>query len=277
MPRDQQTTPPDDDPIHDKPMPLLEHLMELRSRVLWSVGAFAMAFAVCYYFSNAIYGFLAQPLADILVSQARAQGVPASERGMIFTALYEAFFTYLRVAFFGALFFSFPVWATQLWLFVAPGLYRSEKRAIYPFLLASPFLFVAGAALAYYFIFPLAWQFFISFETPPGSGGVPIRLEAKVGEYLSLVMHMILAFGIAFQMPVLLTLLCRVGILDVDSLRKGRRYAIVGMFVVAAILTPPDVISQIGLAVPLMFLYELSILLARWMAPKPPVEETAKG
>jgi sec-independent protein translocase protein TatC len=252
----------DEDVIDDKPMPLMDHLRELRSRVLWSVGAFIIAFAVCYYFSQQIYAFLAQPLADILSRQS------GGERRMIFTALYEAFFTYLKVAFFGAAFISFPIWATQLWLFIAPGLYRSEKRAIYPFLLASPVLFVMGAALAYYFIFPLAWQFFISFETPPGSGGIPIQLEAKVGEYLSLVMHMILAFGVAFQMPVLLTLLIKVGILNVDTLRKGRRYAIVIMFVVAAIITPPDIISQIGLAIPLILLYEISIFAARWVAPK---------
>lgn len=243
-------------------MPLMDHLKELRQRVLWSVGAFILAFAVCYYFSQQIYAFLAQPLADILSQQS------GGERRMIFTALYEAFFTYLKVAFFGAVFFSFPMWATQLWLFVAPGLYRSEKRAIMPFLVASPFLFLLGAALAYYFIFPLAWKFFISFETPPGSGGIPVQLEAKVGEYLSLVMHMILAFGIAFQLPVLLTLLVKVGILNVESLRKGRRYAIVGMFVVAAVITPPDIISQIGLAVPLILLYEISIFAARWVAPK---------
>ncbi|MFZ6764190.1 twin-arginine translocase subunit TatC [Pseudoroseomonas sp. WGS1072] len=256
MARDQ------DDIIDDKPMPLIEHLLELRTRLLWSIGAFIIAFAVCYYFSTQIYGFLARPLADILQQQS------GSERRMIFTALYEAFFTYLKVAFFGATFLSFPMWATQLWLFIAPGLYRSEKRAIMPFLLASPVLFVLGAALAYYFIFPLAWKFFISFETPPGAGSLPVQLEAKVSEYLSLVMHMILAFGAAFQLPVALTLMAKVGIVTQAGLKRGRRYAIVGMFVVAAVITPPDIISQIGLAVPLIALYELSVLAAGWVAPR---------
>nr|WP_241665331.1 twin-arginine translocase subunit TatC [Pseudoroseomonas oryzae] len=253
---------PQEDIIDDKPMPLIEHLLELRTRLLWSIGAFIVAFGICYYFSAQIYGFLARPLADILQQQS------GGERRMIFTALYEAFFTYLKVAFFGATFLSFPMWATQLWLFIAPGLYRSEKRAILPFLLASPVLFVLGAALAYYFIFPLAWKFFISFETPPGADALPVQLEAKVSEYLSLVMHMILAFGAAFQLPVALTLMAKVGIVTVDGLKKSRRYAIVGMFVVAAIVTPPDIISQIGLAVPLIALYELSILAAGWVAPK---------
>jgi len=259
-----------DDTIDDKPMPLIDHLMELRTRLLWSILAFGTAFMICYYFAGQIYGFLAQPLADILQNQGGA------DRRMIFTALYEAFFTYLKVAFFGATFFSFPMWATQLWLFIAPGLYKSEKNAIMPFIVASPFLFLLGAALAYYFIFPLAWRFFISFEVPPGSGGMPIQLEAKVSEYLSLVMHMILAFGIAFQLPVALTLMAKVGIVSVDGLKRGRRYAIVGMFVAAAVLTPPDVISQIGLAVPLILLYEISILAAGWVAPKPPEDEAKK-
>ena len=251
-----------EDTIDDKPMPLLDHLIELRRRLLWSMAAFIVCFAFCYHYSTAIYSFLAQPLADILASR-------GANRRLIFTALYEAFFTYLKVAFFGAAFVSFPVVATQVYLFVAPGLYRSEKRAFLPFLLATPVLFVLGAALAYYFIFPAAWSFFISFETPDGAGGLPVQLEAKVSEYLSLVMKLIFAFGIAFQLPVLLTLLAKVGILSSASLKKYRRYAYVGMFIIAAIITPPDVITQTGLAVPLILLYELSIYTARWVEPKP--------
>jgi sec-independent protein translocase protein TatC len=256
------TTDEKDDPIDDKPMPLLEHLVELRRRLMWSIAAFLVCFVVCYHFSSQIYGFLAQPLVDILEKQS---GTP---RRLIFTQLYEVFFTYLRVAFFGAAFVSFPVIASQIWLFVAPGLYRSEKRAFFPFLAATPVLFVLGAALAYYFVFPFAWRFFISFESPPGSN-VPIQLEAKVSEYLDLVMKLIFAFGITFELPVLLTLLAKVGIVTSAGLRKFRRYAYVGMFVIAAILAPPDVITQTGLALPLIALYEISIIAAKMVEPKP--------
>src|SRR6201996_965525 len=253
----------EDDPIDDKPMPLMEHLMELRRRLIWSIAAFAVCFMGSYYFSNRIYFFLAEPLAEGL----REMGNP--DPHLIYTQLYEAFFTRLKVAFFGGAFIAFPIIASQIWLFVAPGLYRSEKRALLPFLAATPVLFLLGAALAYYFVFPFAWKFFASFQDPTGGGGVPIQLLPKVGEYLDLVMKLIFAFGITFQLPVALTLLARVGIVSSAQLKKFRRYAYVGMFVIAAILAPPDVITQTGLAVPLIALYEISILSARWVEPKP--------
>jgi len=261
--------PDEEDTIDDKPMPLLDHLIELRSRLMWSLGAVVVAVVGCWFFAQHIYAFLAQPLIDILV--AKSGGEP---RRLIFTALTEAFFTYLKVAIFGGLFISFPIIAHQVWLFIAPGLYRSEKRALLPFLIASPIMFLAGSALAYYFVFPAAFKFFVSFETPAAPGGVPIQLEAKVGEYLDLVMKLIFAFGIAFQMPVALSLMAKVGILTSKSLKSARRYAIVGIFIFAAIITPPDPMSQIGLAIPLIGLYELSIIAAKLVEPKP-VEEDA--
>jgi len=254
---------PENDPIDDKPMPLLEHLVELRRRLIWAVCAFLVCFGVAYYFASDIYYFLAAPLARVL----KEQGNP--DPHLIYTQLYEAFFTRIKVAFFGGAFAAFPVTASQIWMFVAPGLYRSEKRAFLPFLAATPILFLLGSALAYYFVFPFAWRFFASFQDPTGGGGVPIELLPRVSEYLDLVMKLIFAFGITFQLPVALTLLAKVGIVSSAQLKRYRRYAYVGMFVIAAILAPPDVITQTGLAVPLIALYEISILSAKWVEAKP--------
>ena len=253
----------EDDPIDDKPMPLLAHLVELRSRLMWAMVAFAGCFAVSYYFSDQLFFFLARPLADTL----RHTGGPDPK--LVYTQLYEAFFTRIKIGFFGGAFLGFPVIACQLWLFVAPGLYRSEKRALLPFLMATPVLFVMGAALAYYVLFPLAFSFFASFQSQAGGGGVPIELLPKVGEYLDLVMKLILACGLIFQMPVAVCLLAKVGITSSKALRGYRRYAIVGMFVVAAIVAPPDPLSMVMFAVPLIGLYEISIIAASYVEPKP--------
>jgi sec-independent protein translocase protein TatC len=199
------------------------------------------------------------------------ESVGGSQR-MIYTHLAEGFLTQVQVALFAAAFITFPVFANQLWRFVAPGLYRHEKRAILPFLFAAPVLFFLGGALVYYVIMPLAWTFLLGFQTTAADGVLPIQLEARVGEYLSIAMTLIFAFGLAFQMPVLLVLLARVGILSAKSLVDKRRYAIIGIFIFAAIVTPPDVVSQLALAVPMMLLYEISIIGARMMERKPAPE-----
>ena len=251
----------------EKRMPLLEHLVELRMRLIYALGGFMVCFFIAFYFADAIFGFLVEPLA--------AQMDRANAR-MIYTALHEAFFTYVKVAFFAAAFVSFPLISAQIWLFVAPGLYKHEKGAFLPFLIATPVLFFAGGALVYYFIFPLAWEFFLNFQTAGGPGSLPIQVEPKVDQYLSLVMQLIFAFGLGFELPVFLMLLARVGIVTADGLAEKRRYAIVGVFVFAAVLTPPDVISQIGLAVPILLLYEVSIVGARMIEKKRAARQAAE-
>ncbi|MCB2082423.1 MAG: twin-arginine translocase subunit TatC [Rickettsiales bacterium] len=227
-----------------------------------------MGFAVTYGFAEQVYQFLAAPLADIYAGQ--------ESRRMIYTGLAEGFITYLKLAMFSGFILAFPVIAAQLYFFVAPGLYKRERRVMLPFLLFSPLLFLCGAALAYYGVFPLAWKFFTGFEMR-GADGLPIILEARISEYLSLVMRMIIAFGLAFQLPILLMLLVRGGFVTSGSLRKGRKYALVVIFIAAAILTPPDVVSQVCLAVPLLVLYEASVWACRSVEREKMAKELAEN
>ncbi len=230
----------------------ISHLVELKQRLINSFIFLFSFFVVCYFFSEEIYSFLVQPYADAVKDD-------NVNRRLIFTALQETFLTYLRVSFFAALFVSSPIILMQIWKFVAPGLYKNEKEAILPYLIATPILFLFGGMLVYYLIMPLAIKFFLSFEASSINSALPIQLEAKVNEYLSLVMKLIFAFGLSFQLPVILSLLARVGFIDSVFLKERRKYVVVIIFVAAAILTPPDPITQIGLAIPLLILYELSI------------------
>lgn len=239
--------------------PLMEHLIELRRRLLWAFVAMLSGTVLCYIFVEPIYGFLVAPLAA-------AMG-PESTGRLIYTNLTEAFFTYVKVAFFAGVFLTFPVLLLQVWKFVAPGLYAAERKSFLPYLVATPLLFFMGGAFVYYIVLPMAWPFFLSFQSNGADTVLPIQLEARVGEYLDLVMLLIFSFGLCFQMPVALSLLGRVGIITADMMVKFRRYAIVIIFIIAAIITPPDVISQIALAIPMMILYEISILLVRRVQP----------
>lgn len=253
--------------IDETKAPLLEHLIELRRRLLWCVAALAVAFMVSFYFAEQIFAILVRPLAD-------AFGDGGGR--LIYTKLYEAFFVQVKVAAFSAFFVSFPVIANQLWAFVAPGLYAREKKAFLPFLIATPILFIAGASLAYFVVMPLAFQFFLNFQGETGG----LKLEALPGtsDYLSLVMQFILAFGICFQLPVLLLLLNSAGLVTRKQLAGYRRYMIVASFALAAVLTPPDVLSQILLGLPLIMLFEASLIVMRFTEkrrPEPDAEQLA--
>lgn len=244
------------DDIDASKAPLIDHLIELRRRLMWSLAAVFAAFVVCFWFAKPIYNLLLWPYRV-------AAGVDAPIE-LIYTAPQEFFFTQVKLALFGAIFIAFPVIAAQLYMFVAPGLYRAERKAFLPFLIATPVLFLLGAALVYFVAMPLAMKFFLSMQQ---TGDVEILLTAKVSEYLSLIMTLILGFGVCFQLPVLLTLLARAGLVTSDQLKHYRRHAILAVFVAAAILTPPDPVSQIALALPTLLLYEISIFAVR-MAEK---------
>ena len=239
----------------------VSHLTELRSRLIKSLIYLFIFFIICYYFSENIYSFLINPYAEAVKND-------EISRRMIFTALHETFITYLKVSFFAAIFISSPIILSQIWKFVAPGLYKNEKKAFLPYLIATPTLFLLGGMLVYYLIMPLAIKFFLTFETSAQINNLPIQLEAKVNEYLSLIMRLIFAFGISFQLPVLLSLLARVGFINSEYLKKRRKYVVILIFAVAAILTPPDPITQIGLGIPLLILYELSILAVKIIEKK---------
>ena len=251
-------------------MSLIAHLTELRNRLGVALLAFVVLFLLCVApmpgggvnnsIASHVFIFLQAPLADVLEEKGGGR--------MIFTALHEGFFTQIKVGFFTALCVSFPIISIQLWKFIAPALYRNEKRAFLPFLLATPVLFVLGASMVYYIVTPLAWNFFIGFETAAGDGALAIEIGPRISEYLSLIMRLIFAFGLAFELPVVLLLLVRAGLMAPETLAEKRKVAIVIAFVAAAILTPPDVVSQLLLALPIIALYEISIIGARMIAPK---------
>ncbi len=249
--------------LDDTKAPLLDHLIELRKRLVRAVAALAVAFGVCLYFADDIFGFLVRPL---------TMAFPNGEGRLIYTRLYEAFFVEIKVALFAAFMLSFPIIANQIWAFVAPGLYAKEKRAFLPFLVATPVLFLLGASLAYFVVMPTAFRWFLGFEGT--AGGLPQEALPAMGDYLDLVMRFIIAFGVSFLLPVLMMLLNRAGLVTRAQFATTRRYIIVLIFIVAALITPPDVISQLMLAVPLLGLFEISMFLM-WLGERKQQKEAA--
>jgi sec-independent protein translocase protein TatC len=240
------SAPPPAEDVDASRAPLMDHLVELRKRLIWSFASLLVAFFVAFYFVDPIFTVLVQPLLE------------AGHDRMIFTGVMEAFFTRVKVAFFAAIMISFPILATQLWLFIAPGLYKQERKAFLPFLLMTPVLFILGSSLAYFFAVPVALHFLLGFEGD--LGGVTQEALPGVGNYLDFITKFLFGFGVAFLLPVLLMLVERAGLVRLEQLQKGRRYAIVVAFVIAAVLTPPDVISQLLLAIPLVVLYEAALI-----------------
>lgn len=260
------------DEIEKSSAPLIEHLIELRTRLIWSLGGFFVAFLVCFFFAKHLFNLLVIPFkwATMLA------GLDPHKVELIYTAPQEFFFTQIKLAMFGGMVIAFPLIATQIYKFIAPGLYRNERAAFLPFLIASPILFLLGAALVYFFFTPMVMWFFLAMQQAGGDDQVQISLLPKVSEYLSLIMTLIFSFGLVFQLPVVTSLMARVGMLSSEALREKRKWAIVIAFVVAAVLTPPDPVSQIGLALPTILLYEISIWTARMIERKREEEQLAK-
>lgn len=246
----------DTDEVDESTAPLLDHLIELRNRLMWCVGGFLIAFGACFYFATEIFAFLVQPLQEAF---------PPGQGRLIYTQLYEAFFVEIKVGVFGAFVIAFPLIACQIWLFVAPGLYKNERGAFLPFLIATPILFTLGAALAYYVVMPLAFVFFLGYQGEVS--GLDQEALPAIGQYLSLVMRFIIVFGLAFLLPVLLLLLNRAGLVSRAQLIRARKYIIVGVFVLAAVFTPPDPVTQLMLAVPLLLLFEMTLVII-WFTDK---------
>jgi len=258
--------------IEESSAPLLDHLIELRTRLIWSVVYIMIAFCICLFFADHIYNFLAQPFVDVALSFGK-------EPKMIFTGLQDKFFVNIRLSFYVALAVTFPMVSMQIWKFVAPGLYKNEKSAFLPFLAGTPVLFVLGASIAYYLVIPNAWAFFMSYEVGGVGELVASELNDKtslqiqslpaVKEYLSLTILLMFAFGISFQLPILLLLLARVGFVTAKGLAEKRKYTVIAAFCFAALMTPPDPISQVGLAIPILLLYEISIIVIRLTIKQP--------